>query len=255
MRRSSSPYVSSYSFGPGPLSTTLKALIGANVVMFVAQSVFPVLTEVFGLHPAWVIPALSTRAAEHAFWVWQPATYMFLHGGVFHILFNMLALWMFGAELERIWGTRYFLKFYFVTGIGAGVVTVILSLLPFGGSLQYVNIIGASGAIYGLLLAFAMYFPDRPILLVVFPVPAKVAVTILGAIALFSSLSESGGVANATHLSGLVVAYFFLKGARLHPLAEVKYRYVKWQMNRFRSRKKFDVYSGGRANDFDRRVH
>jgi membrane associated rhomboid family serine protease len=171
MRRSSSPYVSSFSFGPGPLSTTLKALIGANVVMFVAQAVFPVLTEVFGLHPAWVIPALSTRAAEHAFWLWQPATYMFLHGGVFHILFNMLALWMFGAELERIWGTRYFLKFYFVTGIGAGVVTVILSLLPFGGQLQYVNIIGASGAIYGLLLAFAMYFPDRPILLVVFPVP------------------------------------------------------------------------------------
>ncbi len=253
MRRSSSPYVSSFSFGPGPLSTTLKALIGANVVMFLAQSVFPVLTEVFGLHPAWVIPALSTRAAEHAFWVWQPATYMFLHGGVFHILFNMLALWMFGAELERIWGTRYFLKFYFVTGIGAGVVTVILSLLPFGGQLQYVNIIGASGAIYGLLLAFAMYFPDRPILLVVFPVPAKIAVTILGAIALFSSLSESGGVANATHLSGLVVAYFFLKGARLHPLAEIKYRYLKWKINHVR--KKFDVYSGGRANDFDRRVH
>jgi membrane associated rhomboid family serine protease len=253
MRRSSSPYVSSFSFGPGPLSTTLKALIGANVVMFVAQSVFPALTEVFGLHPAWVIPALSTRAAEHAFWVWQPATYMFLHGGVFHILFNMLALWMFGAELERIWGTRYFLKFYFVTGIGAGVVTVVLSLLPFGGQLQYVNIIGASGAVYGLLLAFAMYFPDRPILLVVFPVPAKFAVTILGAIALFSSLSDSGGVANATHLSGLVVAYFFLKGARLHPLAEVKYRYLKWKINHVR--KKFDVYSGGRANDFDRRVH
>ena len=253
MRRSSSPYVSSFSFGPGPLSTTLKALIGANVAMFVAQSVFPVLTEVFGLHPAWVIPALSTRAAEHAFWVWQPATYMFLHGGVFHILFNMLALWMFGAELERIWGTRYFLKFYFVTGIGAGVVTVVLSLLPFGGQLQYVNIIGASGAIYGLLLAFAMYFPDRPILLVVFPVPAKIAVTILGAIALFSSLSDSGGVANATHLSGLVVAYFFLKGARLHPIAEVKYRYLKWKINH--GRKKFDVYSGGRANDFDRRVH
>ena len=252
MRRSSSPYVSSFSFGPGPLSTTLKALIGANVVMFLAQSVFPVLTEVFGLHPAWVIPALSTRAAEHAFWVWQPATYMFLHGGVFHILFNMLALWMFGAELERIWGTRYFLKFYFVTGIGAGVVTVILSLLPFGGQLQYVNIIGASGAIYGLLLAFAMYFPDRPILLVVFPVPAKIAVTILGAIALFSSLSESGGVANATHLSGLVVAYFFLKGARLHPLAEIKYRYLKWKMNRLR--RKFDVYSGDRS-DWDRHVH
>ena len=141
MRRSSSPYASSFSFGPGPLSTALKALIGANVVMFLAQSVFPVLTEVFGLHPAWVIPALSTLVAEHAFWVWQLATYMFLHGGVFHILFNMLALWMFGAELERIWGTRYFLKFYFVTGIGAGVLTVLFfaAAVRFAQQLQYVD--------------------------------------------------------------------------------------------------------------------
>ena len=100
MRRPSSPYASSFSFGPGPVSTTLKALIAANVVMFVvttfAQSVVPIL----GL-----VPALVLRQ----FWVWQVATYMFLHGGIFHIVFNMLALWMFGAELERIWGTRYFL--------------------------------------------------------------------------------------------------------------------------------------------------
>src|SRR5258706_2391199 len=255
MRRPSSPYVSSFSFGPGPLSTTLKALIGANVVMFVAQSVFPVLTEVFGLHPAWVIPALSTRAAEHAFWVWQPATYMFLHGGVFYILFNMLALWMFGAELERIWGTRYFLKFYFLTGIGAGALTVLFSLLPFtfAQQVQHSVIVGASGAIYGLLLAYAMYFPDRPILLIVFWVPAKWCVAILGAIALFSSLSDPGGTANATHLGGLLVGYLLLKGARLHPISEVKYRYLKWKINRVR--KKFDVYSGGRANDYDRRVH
>jgi membrane associated rhomboid family serine protease len=253
MRRSYSPYGSSFSFGPGPLSTTLKALIGANVVMFVAQwAFFPIPNVLFGLHPAWVIPAPSAQAPEHVLWLWQTATYMFLHGGIFHILFNMLALWMFGTELERIWGTRYFLKFYFVTGIGAGVLTVLFSLLPFTG-LQYANVIGASGAIYGLLLAYAMYFPDRPILLVVFPVPAKIAVAILGAIALFSSLSEAGGVANATHLGGLLVAYVFLKGVRLHPIAEVKYRYLKWKINRVR--KKFDVYSGGRANDYDRRVH
>jgi membrane associated rhomboid family serine protease len=254
MRRSSSPYLSSYSFGPGPLSTALKALIGANIIVFVAQFVAPIVTELFGLHPAWVIPAAS-RGAEHSFWLWQTATYMFLHAGVFHILFNMLALWMFGTELERIWGTRYFLKFYFVTGVGAGVLTVLLSLLPFGFTrqLQYANIIGASGAIYGLLLAYAMYFPDRPILLVIFPVPARIAVTIIGAIALFSSLSDVGGVANATHLSGLLVAYLFLTGARIHPISEVKYRYLKWKINRVR--KKFDVYSGGRANDYDRRVH
>ena len=243
MRRPASTYASSFSFGPGgPLSTALKALIGANVVMFVAQFVLPALTELFGLHPAWVL---------HRFWLWQTATYMFLHGGVFHIQFNMLALWMFGTELERIWGTRYFLKFYFVTGIGAGALTVLFSLLT--GQLQQANIIGASGAIYGLLLAYAMYFPDRPILLIVFPVPAKIAVMILGAIALFSSLSDAGGVANATHLGGLLVAYLFLKGARMHPISEVKYRYLKWKINRVR--KKFDVYSGGRSNDYDRRVH
>jgi len=247
MRRNSSPYASTFSFGPGPMSTALKALIGANVVMFVVQLLFPVVTDLLGLHPAWVLRYL---------WVWQLATYMFLHGGVFHIVFNMLALWMFGTELERIWGTRYFLKFYLVTGIGAGFLTVLFSLLPFGFAqqLQYSNIIGASGAIYGLLLAYALYFPDRPIYMYfVFPVPAKIFVAIMGAIAFLSSLSEAGGIANATHLGGLLVAYLFLKSARLHPLSEVKYRYLKWKINRVR--KKFDVYSGGRANDYDRHVH
>jgi membrane associated rhomboid family serine protease len=224
----------------------LQLLIGANVVVFVAQVLFPIVTALLGLHPALVV---------HSFWIWQLATYMFLHGGVFHIVFNMLALWMFGAELERTWGTRYFLKFYFVTGIGAAVLTVLLSLLPFGFArqLQDVNIIGASGAIYGLLLAYAIYFPERPILLIVFWVPARLCVTILGAIAVFASLTEAGGVANATHLGGLLVGYLYLKGAGSDPISEMKYRYLKWKINRLR--KKFDVYSGGRADDWDRRVH
>jgi membrane associated rhomboid family serine protease len=256
MRRYSSPYASSFSFGPGPVSTALKALIGLNVLMFVVQLVLPITTELLGLHPAWVVHARSTIAPEHSLWVWQIATYMFLHGGIFHIVFNMLALWMFGAELERMWGTRYFLKFYLSTGIGAGVLTVLFSLLPFGFArqLQYANVIGASGAIYGLLLAYALYFPDRPIYMYfVFPIPAKIFVAIMGGIAFLSSLSEAGGVANATHLGGLLVGYVFLKSARMDPIAELKYRYFKWKINRVR--KKFDVYSGGRADDWDRRVH
>jgi membrane associated rhomboid family serine protease len=246
MRRYSSPYASSFSFGPGGISTTLKALIGANVLLFLAQLFYPPVTYVLGLRPVFVL---------HSFWVWQLATYMFLHGGIFHIVFNMLALWMFGAELERLWGSRYFLKFYFVTGIGAGALTVAFSLLPFGfaQALQYSVVIGASGAIYGLLLAYALYFPNRPIYMYfVFPIPAKVFVAIIGAIALLSSLGESG-VANATHLGGLLVAFMYLKSGRVHPLAELKYRYLKWKINRVR--RKFDVYSGGRANDYDRRVH
>src|SRR5947199_10435695 len=247
MRRNSSLYASSFSFGPGPLSTALKALIGANVVMFLGQFFAPIVTDLLGLRPIFVV---------RTFWVWQLATYMFLHGGIFHIVFNMLALWMFGAELERIWGTRYFLKFYFVTGVGAGVLTVLFSLLPLEVARQLygVNVIGASGAIYGLLLAYAMYFPDRPIYMYfLFPVPAKVFVAIMGAIAFYASLAEAGGIANATHLGGLLVGYLMLKGSRVHPMAELKYRYLKWKINRVR--KKFDVYSGGRADDWDRRVH
>src|SRR3954471_14153279 len=247
-RRYSSPYASSFSFGPGPISTAMKVLIAVNVAVFVASFFVPAIVGALGLVPADVLRLQ----------VWRLATYLFVHspGSIFHILFNMLALWMFGAELERTWGTRYFLKFYFVTGIGAGALTVLFSLLPFefAQQLQGSIIIGASGSIYGLLLAYAMYFPERPIYMYfVFPIPAKIFVAIMGAIAFFSSLSESGGVANATHLGGLLVAYLFLRSARVHPLSELKYRYLKWKINRVR--KKFDVYSGGRANDWDRRVH
>ena len=252
MRRPSSPYASSFSFGPGPLSMTLKALIGANAGMFLITALAPApfgraVIDNLGLVPTAVL---------HQFAIWQPATYMFLHGGIFHLVFNMLALWMFGAELERKWGTPYFLKFYFVTGIGAGFLTVLFSTLPFGFAqqVQHSIVIGASGAIYGLMLAWALIFPHRPIYMYfVFPIPARIFVAIVGAIAFFSSLSEAGGVANSTHLGGLLVAYLFLTGANMHPLSELKYRYLKWKINRVR--KKFDVYSGGRANDYDRRVH
>ena len=226
----------------------MKVIIGLNAAMFVAQLFVPTLTDVLALRPVFVLRYL---------WIWQLVTYMFLHGGLLHILFNMLALWMFGTELERIWGTRYFLKFYFVTGVGAALLTVGFSVLPFGfANLIYgAETIGASGAIYGLLLAYALYFPDRPIYMYfLFPVPAKIFVIIMGAIAFYASLANAGGgTANATHLGGLLVAYLFLKGARVNPLSELKYRYLKWKSNRVR--KKFDVYSGGRADDWDRRVH
>ena len=246
MRRYSSPHATSFSFGPGPLSTTLKAIVAANVVMFAATTLAPALTPLLGLAP---------RDIGNHWRVWQFGTYMFVHGGIFHILINMLALWMFGTDLERRWGARYFLKFYFVTGIGAGILTFMFSFLPFEFARQVYStvVVGASGAIYGLLLAYGLYFPERPILLIVFMVPARICVMILGAIALFSSVSEVGGVANATHLGGLLVAYLFLKSARLRPISEVKYRYLKWRINRVR--KKFDVYSGGRADGWDRRVH
>ncbi len=246
MRRYPSSYASGFSFGPGPLSNTMRALIAANVAMYIATAFFPELTVWLGLIPYRAVERLQ---------LWRLATYMFIHAGFFHIVFNMLALWMFGTELERTWGTRYFVKFYFVTGIGAAALTVLFSLLPLeiASDVYRSNVIGASGAIYALLLAYAMYFPERPILLIVFWVPAKVCVAILGAFALIMSVTGPGGVAEATHVGGMLVGYLMLKGSRIHPLSELKYRYLRWQINRVR--RKFDVYSGGRADDWDRRVH
>ena len=236
-----------YAFGPGPVPPTIKALIWANVLMFVAAWLFPAITLYLGLMPDAVLRRL---------FIWQPVTYLFLHAGFFHIIFNMLALWMFGVELERRWGTRFFLKYYFVTGIGAALTTIALALLPgsVGGALWYSLTVGASGAIYGLLLAYALAFPDRPIYMyLLFPIPAKYFVMILGGIAFLSSIAgNEGGVANAAHLGGLLFGFLYLRVWRAGPMAEMKYRYVKWRMNRLR--RKFDVHQGGRS-DWDRHVH
>jgi membrane associated rhomboid family serine protease len=228
----------------------VKALLYANIAVYVASLFFPAIVAWLGLVPKLVIEKRL---------IWQPVTYMFVHARTpTHILFNMLILWMFGVELERMWRTNFFLKFYAVTGIGAGLISVLLSLLPFAPlrEMYNSNIIGASGALYGLLLAYALYYPNRPILMFFFfPVPAKYFVAILGAIAFITSMEGNSGVAATTHLAGLLVAYVYLQGGRGGLTAEIKYRYLKWKMNRLR--RKFDVYSGGRSDrpHWDRNVH
>lgn len=252
MRRYPSRDLSSFSFGPGPLSPAIKALVAINVGIFLLMWLMPpllrqTLQEFFGLVPA---------AIFQSFRVWQPVTYMFLHGNIGHIFFNMLALWMFGTELERMWGTKYFLRYYFATGIAAAITTVLVSLLPIASTARmfYAVTIGASGAIYGLLLAYGLTFPNRPIYVYfVFPIPAKYFVMIIGVIALMSSMSAGGSdIAHITHLGGLVAGYIMLRGGSLSPANEVRYRYLRWKMDR--ARKKFGVYSGGKS-DWDKRVH
>jgi len=243
---------SSVSFGPGRMTPAVKWLVITNVIVFVVNMIVPVMTLRLGLQPQAVFESLA---------LWQPITYMFLHdiGGVGHILINMLALWMFGTELERTWGTRFFTKYYFVTGIGAAATSLLLSL--FIDDIYYSVTVGASGAIYGLLLGYGLYFPNRPIYLYfIFPIPAKYFVMIVGAIAFLSALGgPGGGVAHSAHLGGLVVGYLYLKGLRARPFDEVKYRWLRWKMGRARSR--FDVYSGGRSSedewksDWKRHIH
>ena len=126
MRRTYYHGPNAYSFGQGLMTPAVKALIWANVAVFLLTAISPsVLTwfvNLFGLMPARVVTQL---------WIWQPFTYLFLHGDVGHILINMLILWMFGVQLERLWGSRFFLRYYFVTGGGAGLCTIAAGLLPF----------------------------------------------------------------------------------------------------------------------------
>jgi len=239
-----------YSFGPGPVTPAVRVLLYTNIGVWLVSLFYTPIIEWFGLVPKWVI---------EKYWLWQPVTYMFLHArSPTHILFNMLILWMFGVELERMWRTKFFVKYYFVCGIGAGVITVLVSLLPFAATHATYDaiVIGASGALYGLLLAFALYYPNRPILMFLFfPVPAKYFVAILGGIAFLMSVQGSGAVAATTHLGGLAIGYLYLRGGRGGWTAEIKYRYLKWKMNWMR--RKFDVYSGGRSEKtgWDRHVH
>jgi membrane associated rhomboid family serine protease len=255
MRRSTPQGTITYSFGPGPVTLAVKALIVANIATFLLTWLVPTVALYLGFQPQAFL--------EHVR-LWQPVTYMFIHAGVGHILWNMLALWMFGVELERLWGTKFFVKFYAASGLGGAALTLLLAFapLPFTASLYYSLTMGASGAIMGLLLAYAMYFPDRPIYMYfVFAIPAKYFVMIIGAVTFLVGTSGSGE-AWAAHLGGLAGGYLALTFGRARPLAEIKYRYYKWKMNR--ARRKFDIYSGGRdarhgqprhPSDWDRHVH
>jgi len=188
--------------------------------------------------------------------VWQPLTYMFLHapGDVFHIGFNMLMLWMFGSELERTWGGRAFLRYYLACGIGGGVFAVALGLLvpAFGGSpfAGQAATIGASGAVYGLLIAFGTVFAERTVMvMLMFPMKARtMALIFFGLTFLFTISGTGGGVSHVAHLGGAVVGFLVLKRAwRVGPFL----RDLRWRIRR----RRFKVMPPSDRDDFDRWVN
>lgn len=147
--------------------------------------------------------------------IWQFGTYMFVHLQVMHLLFNMLALWFFAPDLENRWGTRRFWKFYLITGIGAGLLHFVVTETIWVTSHQLYEagpLIGASGALYGVMLAFAAYNPEAVILVYgVFPMKAKYLVALMCFLEFMATASgNEGNVSNVTHLSGLVIAYIYL---------------------------------------------
>jgi membrane associated rhomboid family serine protease len=228
------PYVS---FG-GPLTRAVKIMIITCTAVFLYQFISQIITGrleinlIFGL-----VPVLVWKK----FFIWQLFTYAFLHGGFFHLLFNMFALWVFGCELERHWGTTMFIRYALVTSIGAGISTAIVS--PNLG----IPTIGASGLVYGILLGYGLLFPDRLIYVYfLFPIKAKHFVLIFGAIELLASLSgPSDNIAHLAHLGGMLFGFIYLRYHSLH--SAVRRYYYRSKLKRLRRR--FRIIDGEDKSD------
>jgi len=204
-----------FSFGYGWTPIIKKLIIIMGAVFLLQMVVSSRINFYLGL-----VPILVWKK----YFLWQLFTYIFLHGGITHILFNLLALWMFGGELENYWGSKKFLGYFLFCGIGAGICTVVFS--PY----QFIPVIGASGAIYGLLLAYGWLFPNRLIYIYfLFPIPAKYMVIIFGLIELFSSMEGTGGgISHLTHLGGLLFGLFYMAYPRIQQKIRREYYKKKW---------------------------
>jgi len=202
----------------GTWTTTIGWLVGVNVGVFLLQNFNPLVTELFGLVPGNVWPMR----------VYTLVTYAFLHGGVGHIFFNMLTLYFFGGDLDILLGHRRFTILYFGSAIAGGVAAALFLKGP-------IIVIGASGALYGLLVAYALYFPDTEVLFwFVLPVKIWVLVTVWIGISLFYSVvGQGGGIAHLAHLGGAVFgAAYVLRVWRVRQFwTDLRYR---WRRRRFR---------------------
>ena|SRR5687767_8919255 len=203
------------------LTTWVKRLMIANVAVFVVLMLLPAGTgRWLALHPALIV----TRP-------WTVFTYMFVHGGFWHLVLNCLALFFFGPPVEAAWGPREFIKYYLICGLGGALLSFVFAFNS--------SVVGASGAVYGVMLAFAMMYPDSPIYIyAIFPVKAKWLVLILAVFSLYAAFTGSdGGVAHFAHLGGFAAGYVYLK-------LDFRARGGWKQLKRMVNRPKLTVVSG-----------
>jgi len=237
------PYQYRVSFG-GPITPAVRALIILNVAVFVMELVVAGAGGETALGTLFEWFALTPAAVFTKLFVWQLVTYMFLHApqGIFHILFNMLILWMLGSDVERTWGARRFVRYYLICGIGGGLAHCLFW--------QPVTI-GASGAVFGIIIAFAMLFPRRTILFMgLFPLTARQLALILTGIELLSlGAFTPDGVAHLAHLGGALTGFLLIRG--FWDPRQVWYD-LKWRLRRRRFRMITRQDEKNRGNDRDR---
>jgi membrane associated rhomboid family serine protease len=209
-------------FGPGFLPDVIKWLIGANVVVFLLQG-FTNITPWF---------AVESQAVWQGGQLWRLATYMWIHAGPWHLIMNMFALWMFGSEVAAAWGAERFLRYYLISGVGAGVIIALwqgaLQMFGFGrGSLT----LGASGAIYAVLLAYSLLWPNRTLMLLFPPVPIR-ALYFIPFLFVMELILGGPEISHVGHLGGVIVGFLLLMGSGDAgvTISQLQYRFRRWRM-------------------------
>jgi membrane associated rhomboid family serine protease len=239
-------------FGPPFTPLIVKQLLIANAVVFVLQFLVPGFDQLAAVYPMAVW--------QHGY-LWQPFTYMWLHGSPGHLLMNLLVLWMFGSQLAMAWGTRRFLRFYLICGIGAGVIIATAPYLAvaIGASPAYAlayPTVGASGAIYGVLLAYSFTWPDRTIMLI-FPPVAFRAIWLIPAMFFMTVFFGGGNISHVGHLGGVLVAWLYMRrsgDARGSlSIGQLKYRWRRHRMRRKLRAVQYEEFE--RRRDDDPRIH
>ena len=254
------------------LSPMTKNLLIVNFLAYVATWVFQLrgidLTSLLGLH--------FFMASNFHFY--QFLTYMFLHGSFMHIFFNMFALWMFGSVIERVWGPKKFLFYYICCGIGAGLTQELVQYINYTmtdlaayqyvdtGSVKlttdaYINLwttIGASGAVYGILLAFGMIFPNERLFIIPIPFPIKAKWLIVGyiVIEIFSALQGPGdGIAHMAHLGGMLFGFMLIRYWQKHPDSSQRYGRSNGQQFFESLRRKYETGWKGKSKEWTTTEH
>jgi len=227
-------------FGPAVTPQIVKQLLIANVVVFCAQQL---------IAGGWRVPGFESLFAltPAEFWsgrLWQPFTYMFLHGNLVHLAMNMFVLWMFGAPLALVWGAKRFLRFYLFCGVFAGFLIATLPYvtgflgLDFASLSKEVPTLGASGAIYGVILGYSLTWPNRTVMLI-FPPVAFRAIWLIPVLFLMDAMFGPPNISHAGHLGGVAGAWLYLRregGGGALGLPSLEQLHYRWRRYRMRSR-------------------
>jgi membrane associated rhomboid family serine protease len=205
------------------LTPVVQWLLLINGALYLAeQLLFAPLLIWFALWPLGLGDAAALGDGVPAFWPWQLVTYGFLHGGLWHLVLNMYALWLFGTRLEYLWGSQRFATYYLVCVVGAALAQMVVSEINLAQGGEAYPVLGASGGVFGVLLAFGLTFPEARLILLFPPIPikAKWFVLIYGAIELVAGVTGTlEGVAHFAHLGGMVTGVYLLYRWRLGPWA------------------------------------